>query len=133
MAEIDNTNAQKHGGGAARQALSTGAPFSGLALARQDEVIAELDAQGVDAIVERNAIRLQTAADLYYDALMKAAQDADAAKFGEYISKFGWLSSKTLLAWAQVKANRKKNKGKLQEVLNAYNSESPQEGQGGTE
>ena len=124
MAEIDNTNAQKHGGGAARQALSTGAPFTGLALTHQSEVIAELDAQGVDAIVERNAIRLQTAADLYFEALQKAAQDNDEKKFDGYVGRFGWLTAKTLLAWQQVKQNRKHSKGKLSEVLTAYSQDA---------
>ena len=123
MAEFDNTNAQKHGGPAAREAISQDKPFTGLALARQGEVIAELDAQGVDAIIERNAIRLQTAADLYFEALQKAAQDNDEKKFDGYVGRFGWLTAKTLLALQQVKQNRKQSKGKLSEVLTAYSEE----------
>lgn len=140
----DNELALKHGGAAAEKAIQHDQPFSGLAKVRQDEVIAELERQGVDAIIERNAIRLQTAADLYFEALKKAAQDGDEKRFDSYVGRFGWLTAKTLLAWGNVKQSRKDNKGKLAEVLTFYTDEKaadaaqdtaiqPQEGQEGSE
>ena len=140
----DHKPALKHGGAAAEKAIIHDKPFSGLAQVRQDEIIEELQDQGVDAIIERNAIRLQTAADLYFEALKKAAQDEDEKRFDSYVGRFGWLTAKTLLAWGNVKQSRKNNTGKLSEVLTFYTDETaaegaqdtaiqPQEGQEGAE
>lgn len=140
----DNKIAQKHGGAAAEKAIYHETPFAGLAKVRQDEVIEELERQGVDAIIERNAIRLQTAADLYFEALKKAAQEGDEKRFDSYVGRFGWLTAKTLLAWGNVKQSRKENKGRIAEVLTFYaegdeaeaaqdTAIQPQEGQGDTE
>ena len=129
MAEKNNLI---HGGAAADRAITKGAPFTGLATVRQDEVIAELENDGLESIVERNAIRLQTAADLYYNALIKAAQDGNEKQFDSYIGRFGWLTAKTLLAWREVKQNRKKAGRSLDNVLSAYSQEeTQQDGKGG--
>ena len=129
-----------HGGGAARAALSKGAPFTGMANARQDEVIAELENGGLESIVERNAIRLQTAADLYFDALVKAANDGNEEKIDSYVRSFGWLSGKVIVAWEAVKKNRKATQSALINVLDDYSKDSEkhtpihaQEGQGDSE
>jgi len=121
--EPKKPSAEKHGGEAAIKRLSDGAPFTGLALVKQADVIAELETAGVDSIVERNAIRLQTASDLYFDALTKAAQDGNEKKFDSYIGRFGWLTAKTLLAWGQVKQARKHGKSALDGVLEDYDNE----------
>ena len=140
----DNKLAEKHGGASAEKAIYHEKPFSGLAQVRQQEVIEELQDQGVDKIIERNAIRLQTAADLYFEALKKAAQDGDEKRFDSYVGRFGWLTAKTLLAWGNVKQSHKENKGRIAEVLTFYaegdeapaaqdTAIQPQEGQEGQE
>ena len=129
-----------HGGTAARAALTTGKPFTGMAKERQDEVIAELEENGLESIVERNAIRLQTAADLYFDALVKAADEGKEDKIDSYVRSYGWLAGKTLIAWEAVKKNRKATQTALINVLDDYSKdgikhaqETQQEGQGGAE
>jgi hypothetical protein len=118
-----NQHATKHGAEAALDRLTDGQPFTGLALDKQAEIVKELESDGVDSIVERNAIRLQTAADLYFEALTKAAQDGNEKLFDAYVGRFGWLTAKTLLAWQQVKANRKARKPALDGVLKDYADE----------
>ena len=127
MNEHPETAALKHGGEAAIKRLADGQPFTAMALERQGQVEVELADSGVDAIIERNAVRLQTAADLYFDALLKAAQDGNEKLFDGYVGRFGWLTGKTLLAWAQVRESRKSGKPKLHSVLDAYDKEKADE------
>ena len=133
MAVIDNTNALKHGGGAAVSDISQGQPLRGLAAQAQADVKAEYETNGAQSMVQGNAERLEAASRLYWDAISKAAQDGDIKAMDAYLARFGWLAGKAVTAWAEVRKGDKQNKGKLAEVLNAYSSESPQEGQGGTE
>lgn len=114
---------EHHGGAAAIKRLADGQPFTGMAKDKLEEVVKELDADGVDSIIERNALRLQAAADLYFEALTKAAQDGNEKLFDGYVGRFGWLTAKTLLAWQQVKANNKKRKPALDGVLKDYANE----------
>jgi hypothetical protein len=136
-----NQNSTRHGGEGAIRRIAKGQPFLGIALDQQQAVEARLEAEGLDAIVQENAIRLQTATDLYYSAVLKAAQDGDTAAFDRFIARYGWIAGVTLRAWAQVKQDRKQSGGKLAEVLEAYRKQeapqdgenSPQEAPGGTE
>ena len=123
MAEKENQNGLQHGGGAARGAISRGTPFTGMAQAREREVIAELAEEGLEEIVERNAIRLQTATDLYYDALIKAANDGNEEKIDSYVRSYGWLAGKTNQAWEAVKKMRVKTGRAIDNVLTAYSEE----------
>jgi hypothetical protein len=67
----------------------------------------------------RNAIRLQTAADLYYGALLKSADDGNARQFDGYIARFGWLTSKVALLWEGIRKARKESSGQtLDAILN---------------
>jgi hypothetical protein len=136
MSVKGNTNAEKHGGRAAITAVHDGTEFTGLAIAKESEVVIELDTLGVEPIEQRAAVRLQTISDLFYDAIQAAAQRGDMEKINEYTKRFGWIQSKALVAWAAVKANRKQNRGQLANVLQAYSQDDsicPQEGQGATE
>ena len=125
MGEKENQSATKHGGEGAIRRVSTGQPFLGIALDQQHSVEARLETEGLEAIIQENAIRLQTASDLYYSAVLKAAQDGDAAAFDRFIARYGWIAGVTLRAWAQVKQGRKHSGGKLNEVLAGYASEAP--------
>ena len=79
MTEKDNRNATKHGAEGAIRRISKGQPFKGIALDQEQAVTKHLDSDGLEAIVQENAIRLQTATDLYYAAVLKTAQDGDIA------------------------------------------------------
>ena len=134
-AQKGNTTALKHGGAVAVKAIEDGREFSGVALDQQHKIEAQLDTDGLEAIVKNTAVRLQTAADLYYGALLKAADDGNLEAMDRYTQRFGWLAAAALRAWSQVKTDRK-NKSNLSEVLDAYSqqsdSNSPKNGQEGT-
>jgi hypothetical protein len=100
--EKGNKARQVHGGEAALVKIKSGAPLAGLGAEAETAVIAELDIQGRPALVKRNATRLQAAADLYWNAVCKAAQDGDLQALDRYTARFGWISSVALRAWAQV-------------------------------
>ncbi len=107
MTKENNQNAIKHGAEGAIRRISEGKPFIGLAKDEQKAVEAELQANGQAEIVKRDAIRLQSCLNLYFNAVEKAAADGDLAAFDRYISRFGWLSGVTLRAWSQVAINDK--------------------------
>lgn len=90
----------KHGGEAAVKAIQRGEELSGMAAEAEIDVYRELANTGRPSIVERNAARLQAAADLYWAAILGADNLVDLDK---YIKRFGWLSTSALRAWAAVK------------------------------
>jgi len=95
--------AVKHGGEAAVKAIQKGEPLRGLAIQAEQDVILELEDKGALALIQRNATRLQAAADLYWNAVMKAAQTGDLSSMDYYVGRYGWLASASLRAWAQVR------------------------------
>ncbi len=114
-------NALKHGGASAEKALQSGEEFHGPAAITQAEVHADYEAHGAAAMVQHGAERLESAARLYWDAICAASQGgAGAAVLDGYIARFGWLQSKALLGWAEVKRQEKQGGGKLGDVLDAY-------------
>ena len=114
----------KHGGAAAVVRIRHGEDFEGPARDKLATVEEELETTGVNAIIERNATRLQAATDLYFDALAAAAQAGDVPKVASHVKTFGWLASKTLLAWKEVKQARKQQAAPaLDAVLKDYESE----------
>jgi hypothetical protein len=92
-----------HGGEAAIKRLHDGKEYSGLALQEQARVIDDYEVNGRAAMVTQNAIRLQTAANLFWDAVSKAAQDQDLDALDKYIARYGWLAGCSLRAWEQVR------------------------------
>lgn len=98
-----NTSALQHGGASARKALSTGADFHGPAREAELAVRDELHVNGRLSIVERAAIRLQAAADLYWNALADAGEQNDVKAVNSHAKSFGWLQSKALGAWQQLR------------------------------
>ena len=97
----------KHGGEAAVKAIQHGKPFTGMAAAAEADVYQELAEGGTYSLVEKNAVRLQAACDLYWAAITKAAEDRDLNALDRYISRFGWLAGTSLRAWAQVRQDEK--------------------------
>ncbi len=104
MAGPNNQNATKHGGAAAERAVSTGGEFRGPAVTAQAEVHADYEIKGAAHMVQQGAERLEAAARLYWAAIIGAAQNGAAtAVLDGYIARFGWLQSKAITAWAEVR------------------------------
>jgi hypothetical protein len=129
----ENQSAMKHGGAGALLRIEKGQPFLGAALEAQKDVETRLESAGLETLVEENAIRIQTVTDLYYQAVLKAAQDGDTAAFDRYVARYGWIAGVTLRAWAQVKQDRKANGGLVGKVLEAYAKDTPTGQQEATE
>jgi hypothetical protein len=107
MSHEGNLYAEKHGGEAAIERIRKGEPFSGLAHNEELHIRDQLENVGRSEVVLENAVRLQTAANLYWDAIMKAAEDNDLSKLDRYMARYGWLAGAALRAWAQVKSDSK--------------------------
>jgi hypothetical protein len=100
----DNTNALKHGGSAARSALSKNEEFTGVAREAEQKVREELEAHdGRLSVVTRAVARLQATADLYWNALVDAGEQGDAKRLASYAKSFGWIQSKALSALQQLR------------------------------
>jgi hypothetical protein len=113
-----NTSGQKHGGEAAVKSLQLGQDFSGLALAAQNDVETRLELHGPAEIARNNAIRSQAATDLYWNAVLKAAQSGDFGKFDGAIARFGWLVGVSSRQWEALDRMTKGNaKGRALEAL----------------
>ena len=111
MADIGNQSRVVHGGAGAMQRISEGKSFLGIAAETEKEITAELAESGLASMVERDAIRLQTAADLYYGAVLKAAADGDIALMDRYVARFGWIAGVTIRAWETVNRLQSKKAG----------------------
>jgi hypothetical protein len=117
MAKIKNKNAQKHGGDAAIKRLQDGQPFAGLARSEELHVREQLELFGRGGLVLENATRLQTAANLYWDAIVKAVEDGNLAVLDRYVARYGWLAGAALRAWAQVKSEQGKQSSVTAEMV----------------
>jgi hypothetical protein len=93
----------KHGGAAARRSLTSGDEFTGIARVAELAVQTELEVNGRMAIVERAALRLQAAADLYFAAFSDAGEKGNSRLAHSYVKTFGWLQAKALSAWSQLR------------------------------
>ena len=98
-----NTSGETIGHRGARNALQRGEPFRGLALVKEQEVSAELEMEGVEALLIRDAIRLQTVTDLYYDAILCAEQQGRIQTLDNYLARHASLTTRAMTAWEQVR------------------------------
>jgi hypothetical protein len=96
-----------HGGASARDKLSTGREFTGLARIAQDDVEARLDAGGIEGEIERDSVRTQTVADLYYQAVISAAEAGDNEKMTGYIKVFMWVTNSAVRNWTAAAKYKK--------------------------
>ncbi len=103
MAKKGNQNGVRHGGEAAVKSIQKGEPMHGLAAETEQAVSAELELSGSYSMIEKNAVRLQTACELYWGAIMKSAETGDLHSLDHYVARYGWLASVSLRAWAQVR------------------------------
>ena len=111
--EKGNQHATKHGGAAATKAISKGEPFIGVAREVEKQIQTDFDAVGPLELMKYNGIRLQTAAELYWQAAMGAHESGEISKFESYIRVFGWLNtaaSRTFRDYSNLKANEKTTK-----------------------
>lgn len=120
----DNQSAVKHGGEGAIRRISEGKPFLGLAADEQRAVENQEQNEGRAALVKMNAIRLQTALNLYWLAVEKAAADGDLPGFDRYVARYGWLAGVTLRAWAEVAKEAKKDKKNVIDWLQGRQDEN---------
>jgi hypothetical protein len=117
MAKDGNQNGLIHGGEGAVKAIQRGEPFHGLAAETEQAVSAELADSGSYSMIEKNAIRLQTASELYWGAIMKAAEAGDLHSLDHYVARFGWLASVSLRAWAQVRQEQRRKNDLTPEIV----------------
>jgi hypothetical protein len=131
MTDKENQNAVKpdtRGAEGALKRYGQGEPFIGAALAAEHEAIEAIKRPGgLDDLLEQNAARLQAISNLYFEAMSYQAAQGDLEKFDQYAARYGWLTSKTILALAELRKNRKAGGGRLAEVLAAYAQDAPQE------
>lgn len=99
-----------HGGEKAVKQLQHGEPLTGLAAESEAAVRVELASdEGVAGIAERNAIRLQAVADLYYQALQRACDLQQLQLFDSYSQRFAWLSAAAMRAWVAARDLQEKS------------------------
>ena len=112
--------AVKHGAGAGEVAITKGADFSGMAQEEQARVMAELEMEGIDAIMRRDAIRYQTVSDLYFAAILGCT---DIERLDMYVRRWGWITGHAMRAWRDVKdAEKAAGVKDVTEVLKALRS-----------
>jgi hypothetical protein len=96
-----------HGGASARDKLSTGQAFTGIARIAQEDVEVQLANEGAEAMLELNAIRLQTVSQLYFTAITQAADSKDNAAMTTAIKTWAWVTNSATRAWeASLKAKK---------------------------
>ena len=102
-APVGNQNSAVTGHRGAERALEKGAPFRGLALVKEAEVEAELELDGVDALLVRDAVRLQTVTDLYYDAILCASSRGNLKTLDRYLTRHASLTARAMAAWETIR------------------------------
>lgn len=101
----ENQAALRHGGAAARKALSADTEFTEGSPARAAELAiqAELETIGRSAIVARNARRVQAIADLYSQEFFTAAVSGNNARRDGYAKIALWATRLANQAWSEAR------------------------------
>jgi hypothetical protein len=108
-AQQGNQNAVKHGGAAAVKAITKHADFAGLALQTQNGIQGEYDTQGAGKLIAKDAVRLQTASELYFNAFMKSASDGDLEGMESYLKVYTWVTNSAVRALESAHKHDKKD------------------------
>jgi len=87
-----------HGGAKALWDFQRDREFTGLAYDKQQEIQATYESAGPAALIVKNAVRLQTINELYYDAVMKAANDKDVEYMTSLLKVWGWVVNSSIRA-----------------------------------
>lgn len=106
-----------HGGEAAVQALQGGLAFKGMAAKMEANISQELQSDGHEEIVRRAAVRLETAARLYWQAVLSVADSGDIDRLHSYVARFGWLQAKATMAWSEVRRGARRRAPSMKELL----------------
>jgi hypothetical protein len=91
----NNQDATVHGGGGAERRLTTGAEFIGVAHETELAVTNELQNDGLASMYRKRATRLQSVADLYYQAILGAE---NIEKLDVLVKRYGWIQASALRA-----------------------------------
>ena len=116
---MDQKNNQKsviHGGAGAERRLTTGQPLIGVARETEVRVSEELNVEGLASLYRARCIRLQTVADLYYQAILGAE---DMTTLDRYVNRFGWIQASALRAFIELRKLEKENADLTSRVLEA--------------
>lgn len=117
-----NINAQKHGGAGAVYKIKTNQPFTGLASEVEKQLTVDLANEGPTALLTKDLIRIHTAAELYWQAIMGAAEAGNMQKFEGYCKTYGWLATAGARLLGQLAAtNGKEAPTKAIDVLKSLN------------
>ena len=93
----------------ADRALRAGLDFGGLALKQEQEVLAELAEGGIEALMLRDAQRLQVVSDLYYHALLKrVGEGTSLVDLDRMLARMSSLTTQSLKGWQAVRELRQK-------------------------
>lgn len=96
---IENTNRLTHGGEGALSALSQGRPFARYARETYLKTLADMgltedDLTGTIGLVAREVARQFTVTELFWQAMMGAAELGDIKEFERFAKRYGWMSGK---------------------------------------
>lgn len=130
MTAKGNQSAAKHGGEGAVKAIQRGEELNGLAADELKTVEAIYQFAGRRAIVTENAMRTQAAANLYWNAIQKAAQTGDIDKLDGYVARFGWLVGVVSRLWQAEAAEEKAAEAAGVGVLDVLKAIKPSESSG---
>ncbi len=106
-----------HGGESATKAVQAGLPFKGMAAKMEVSVAEELASQGHEEMMRKAAVRLETAARLYWQAVLSAADAGHVDRLHSYVARFGWLQAKAISAWSEVRRGSRRGAPSLRELL----------------
>lgn len=114
-----------HGGQGALKAIRQGKPFSGLAKIAEGDVEARLQLEGIEGELVRDAKRIQTVSDLYYNAFVKAMQDGDIDKATTYLKVWGWVTNSAVRSWELVrKIKPKDHEADVIKIIDQYRQDA---------
>lgn len=103
--------------------LEKGQALVGLAHDAEVQVTAELEVDGRAVIVRRAAVRLESVARLFYNAILAAVERQDFDKLAQYAQRYAWLQARALAAWEQLKREQRDDDGsgtEVQAILERY-------------
>ena len=96
-----NTAALKHGGSRAVKALSSGAPLAGVAAELEGQIHAEIERDGLTAVMRTEIERCGAVMSLWYGLTLGAENVNDVERATH---RYGWLFSKFWKAAVELQA-----------------------------
>lgn len=94
-----NENGLQHGGEGAIKSLANGRPFARYARETYLKTLADMnlneaDLHGTLGLAAREVARQFTVSELFWQAMMGAAESGDIKEFERFAKRFGWISGK---------------------------------------